>query len=490
MSGEHPFDEFAKNRFSNFEPEVPARIWDNIVAEKNRKPKGFWITWFTGTNLLVVIGVLLIASLGIYKVIDEDSPTSITKALPVSNSAQQKGQDLLASDKTNQTTSNSANNLATDPSEKASNSAVTQPGTKTSVPSAEGQHNAEANSDLALVNNSDQPDKNTPGKKRFTSGRTFVSAQGSIAERAVTNDEDAGNTTLTVKEKQARQREDFQQAMKRMLDINIDNKIANAPKLKLPDCPTIEKDAAGNKKYLEAYVGPDYTFSNYKTFGDTAGLNYAQKRKETTSRGSAYSAGVRFTKVFNNAMSVKAGVNYSQINEKFNYVNPAELRFITVITTRVIIRAPGDTLYINDTLRYQQSGTRVKTTYNKYRSIDIPLMLGYELGNGKVHANISAGAIINLYSWYKGDVLDSLYQPVSINSGKSSSAYQYKTNIGVGFISSVSVYYKLNDQWHLLLEPYFRYNLSPMSKENLNIQQRYHTAGIRAGIRFDLGQRK
>ncbi|MEO5646772.1 MAG: outer membrane beta-barrel protein, partial [Chitinophagaceae bacterium] len=238
------------------------------------------------------------------------------------------------------------------------------------------------------------------------------------------------------------------------------------------------------------YAGPDYAFSNYKTFGDTSSSNYAKKRKESTGFSSAYSAGARFTKVFNNAMSLRTGVNYSQINEKFKYINLAEIRFITVITTRVIIRAPGDTIYINDTLRYQQSGSRVKTTYNKYRSIDIPLMFGYEMGNGKLHANLSAGAIINIYSWYKGDVLDSLYQPVSITTGKNSSQYQYKTNIGVGFITSVSVYYKLNDKWHLLLEPYFRYNLSPMSKENLNLQQRYHAAGLRAGIRLDLGQRK
>src|SRR5665811_2170823 len=91
--------------------------------------------------------------------------------------------------------------------------------------------------------------------------------------------------------------------------------------------------------------------------------------------------------------------------QKFFYFNPNEIKYVTVITTRVIIRSPGDTIYINDTLQYQQTGTRIKTTYNKYRNIDIPLVIGYELGNGKIHANINAGVIINAVSYYKGDAV-------------------------------------------------------------------------------------
>jgi len=65
-------------------------------------------------------------------------------------------------------------------------------------------------------------------------------------------------------------------------------------------------------------------------------------------------------------------------------------------------------------------------------------MIGYEVGNGKLHANINAGVIINAYSWQKGDVLDTAFRPVSITTGKSNSPYQFKTNIGVGFMVGTS----------------------------------------------------
>ena len=235
---------------------------------------------------------------------------------------------------------------------------------------------------------------NDPGKESLTSGTTVEANRETLINRLV-----------------------FPLNFSNARELSGTKKI-NPLNIKLPDCPTIEKNAAGNKKYWEVYAGPDYALGSYKSFGDTASNNYLQKRKASTKFSSAFSAGVRYTKVFDNGMSIRTGANYSQINEKFIYFNPNEIKIITVITTRVVIRQPGDTLYISDTLQYQQTGTRTKTTYNRYRTTDIPLVIGYELGNGRVHANINAGLIINIYSWYKGDELDSTYQPVSITIRK------------------------------------------------------------------------
>jgi opacity protein-like surface antigen len=174
-------------------------------------------------------------------------------------------------------------------------------------------------------------------------------------------------------------------------------------------------------------------------------------------------------------MSVRTGINYSQINEKFTLVQG------NLVQVTYIINAAGDT-----TGSYITTGTRYKTTYNKFKTIDVPLLIGYEMGNGRFHANVSAGIIINAYSWQKGEVLDTSYNPVSITTGKGASPYQFKTNIGLGFTAGIGMYYKLNEKLHVVAEPYFRYNLSPMSKEKLTLTQKYNTAGLRLGLRLDL----
>jgi len=480
-----PFDDYVRSQFSNFEPEVPDRIWDKIIAEKKRRRGGFW----TPGKTLLLVSILLVSGISGYFLLRSDKISSEiagNDSKPALTTGDQSSQRSTSDQSTTSTGISDTDpkqpvEINTNEAEKVNKTSdvVNQDIRSTSA------NNKQSQTKTTAISSNNKTTYNRPQK------------DGNVLNSDAPVDQDVSlNDVQAKKDKTSKLADSRAEFMKNFIAQNDNSKklslnknVTNAPKLKLPDCPTIEKNAAGNKKYLEAYVGPDYAFSRYKTNGDTGSSAYAQKRKDATVFASAFSAGVRYTKVFNNGMSVRAGANFSQINEKFKYVNPSEIRYITVITTRVIIRAPGDTIYVNDTLRYQQNGTRVKTTANRFRSIDIPITVGYELGNGKLHANINAGAIINLYSWYKGDVLDTLYQPVSITTGKGNTQYQYKTNIGVGFISSVTVYYKLNDKWHVLVEPYFRYNLSPMSKENLNFQQRYHTAGIRAGIRLDLGQR-
>jgi hypothetical protein len=467
-----PFDDFVKKQFSDYSPEVPSHIWENIVsAKRSTKPKGFWMSMSGGAKFLL-FALLLAAGGGalyIYSGKNAAPGNEVKNISPVQK---------------------------TDPAQKINN-------TDNSIP--QNKNNNQARS---IIDPSSVPDKKndvteqpgnsispsetfvtkTPGEKnnRYNATTDPKEKQVIYREKQFNNgDSKELTTTVTIENNLPSQKQISLFRFNNARELNV-KKIPGTANVKLPDCPTLEKNAAGNKQYWEVYGGPDYAIENYKSYGDTTSANYLEKRKASTKFASAFSAGVRYTKVFNNGTSIRAGLNYTQVNEKFIFFNPNEIKFITVITTRVVIRAPGDTIYINDTLQYQQSGTRIKTTLNRYRNIDVPLVIGYELGNGKIHANINAGVIINVYSWYKGDVLDSLYQPVSITTGKSNSIYQFKNNIGVGFLGSVSLYYKMSDKMHLVIEPYFRYNLSPMSKQNLNLQQKYNVAGLRAGIRMDL----
>jgi hypothetical protein len=463
-----PFDDFVKKQFSDYSPEVPAHIWENIAsAKRNTKPKGFWMN-MTGGAKFLLFTLLLVTGGGAWYLYSSKYSSPV-------NEVKNEAKNIPASQKINNTANsipqnNDAAITAIDPSTLSEKTkAVTEQQGNSTFPSE------------TFVSK-------TPGEKnnRYNSESD---QQGKIVtqrEKQFNNGEDKELTTdVTIDNNLPSQKQISLFRFNNARELNV-KKIPGAANVKLPDCPTLEKNAAGNKQYWEVYGGPDYAIENYKSYGDTTSTNYLEKRKASTKFASAFSAGVRYTKVFNNGTSIRAGINYTQVNEKFIFFNPNEIKFITVITTRVVIRAPGDTIYINDTLQYQQSGTRIKTTINRYRNIDVPLVIGYELGNGKIHANINAGVIINVYSWYKGDVLDSLYQPVSITTGKSNSIYQFKNNIGVGFLGSVSLYYKMTDKIHLVLEPYFRYNLSPMSKQNLNLQQKYNVAGLRAGIRMDL----
>lgn len=467
MTNNQQFDEHIREQFSSYSPDVHPRIWENIIAERERrKPVGFWFTLFNNKGRLMLVGLLLAISTGATWVYMNNGFTG-TKTTSVT------GKDDAIS----------KNEPGVNKSELPPNNIIEQANTISVINTdntTSASHNTSANNNSLLSNTGklkaniyspltdeeqDGTTNNDPSnKKRNTNPDGILKVNTQSPD--ITEDEFAMSGTLLGR-----------------LTFNAE-KIAAARKKKnpsalsfnpiiyLPGCPSLEKDAAGNKKYLEIYGGPDYTF---RSFSDTGNSAYLQKRKESTKFKSGFSAGIRYTKVFNNSMSVRGGVNYSQINEKFTFAQG------NLVQVTYIINASGDTVG-----SYTTTGTRYKTTINKYRSIDVPLVVGYELGNGKLHANINAGAIVNIYSWQKGEILDTALNPVNITTGKGSSPYQFKTNAGVGFIGAVSVYYKLNDRIHVMAEPYFRYNFSPMNKERITLKQKYHTAGLRLGVRLDL----
>lgn len=480
MSDQKKMDEFLQRSFSDYSPDVPAHIWDNIAAgRKKKKPVAFW---FNKSNLLILAAALIAVTgtaiwmaqknniQNIAPVQDnsrQNEPAITAASVPTKNDAASIGKNeapvvTAGSNLDNEKLSASDNGFA-----KENNSV------KDIVT------NSPAVSTGRLANDATNNSNNQPGalhrnnKKRYIKKGSTSSTQVIFAAEESTDEIMGNNDPAPPTE----QRTGLLQPSKEAIAIHSQgitrpSTVISNITLRIPDCPAAEKDAAGNKSYAEFYLGPDYAFKKYS---DTGNSQLVQKRKESLHFRSAYSAGIRYTKVFGNGMSIRAGINFSQINEKFSFIKDNVVQLVYVINPQ------GDT-----TSRYYVRGTRYSNTYNHYRTIDVPVVVGYELGNGRLHANINAGVVINIYSWQTGQTLDDNYMPVSISTGKeSNAAYQYKTNVGLGFTGALSLYYKLNDRFHLLAEPYCRFNLSPMNRENGSLQEKFSSIGLRLGLRMD-----
>ncbi|NOT92428.1 porin family protein [Ferruginibacter sp.] len=466
MNNNQRFDDNIREQFENYTPQVHPRIWENIVKEREkRRPVGFWFTFFNGRNILLLAGLLLVAVSGAYLLSKKSALKQKEESINIA----------AAKQKANATITTANNNKEDNSNTETTGNTVSQ---TTTSPAANDNANKPGNSYSTLATTSSSKIKIY--SPFVQSGEEEIATNDKLKKKNSTtsnneydiSDADLANDNLTPRESYLKKLwfDDLQKIRAERQVGSLHKK--TFPKIYLPDCPSIEDNAAGNKTYVELYGGPDMAF---RSLSDTGNSAYLQKRKESTKFSSAFSAGLRITKVFNNGMSIRSGINYSQINEKFTFVQG------NLVQITYVIDANGDT-----TGSYITTGTRYKTTINRYRTIDVPLLIGYEMGNGKFHTNINAGIIVNAYSWQKGDVLDSAYRPVSITTGKTSSPYQFKTNIGIGFMAGASFYYKLNEKIHLMAEPYFRYNLSPMSREKLTLTQKYNTAGLRLGLRVDL----
>jgi hypothetical protein len=444
------FDEYIKQQLSDFSPAVPPHVWENIAAKrKKRKPVPFIFSLINHKKLLSIVLLLLTIGTGGIILLNNlpNQATAVTNtanpkpALPAAgiNTKQKEGAITPASNLQKPMVNQSDINVV-----------------------AKSQQLYTKQIPQLFVKNTGTALAHTAAKK---STATIITTQ-LPQENAAFNDWQNNQPPPPPVWQGLHQ---LYYPQKLGAHFELTNKINN---ISLPPCPKAEQDAAGNKDYVEFYAGPDIA---RKSYNDTAQSVLLQKRKESTSFQSAYSAGFRYTRVFSNGVSVRSGINYSQVNEKFNYVQSNWVQ-VTYITDPVT----GDT-----TGTFSVTGTRYKTTINRYHSVDVPFLLGFELGNGKVHANFNSGVIFNIYSWQKGETLDTTLQLVNFNN-KNKLNSQYKSNIGAGLLSAASIYYKLNNQLHLLAEPYWRYNFSPMSKEGFTLQEKFSVIGLRLGLRLDL----
>ncbi|MEM8909712.1 MAG: hypothetical protein AAGD05_17825, partial [Bacteroidota bacterium] len=182
----------------------------------------------------------------------------------------------------------------------------------------------------------------------------------------------------------------------------------------------------------------------------------------------------------------RSGLVYSQITEVFEFADEDAISVTTTIEY-TIDPINGDTISRNEVTTVQP-GQRVKTTYNKYRMLDIPIILGYEWYFKKFSLDVNAGAYFNMLFRQKGDILapGTEPEPVSISSKNSNAYPAFRDRLGVSLYGSIGFNYNLNQDVQLLLEPNFRYQLKSITIEDYQLDQKYLNVGLLVGVRFRL----
>jgi hypothetical protein len=467
------FDKFIKNKLNDYSSPVPDGLWEKIQQGKDERRFGAW--W----KNYWLIGLIGFTALCGGALLWQNNNRNVNLTAP-SSSTVAKEETVRANSFSKATQKNLVDNNKTPINQTSdANLSVTK--------NINASHNSINDASASYGNTSNSPTKDFFTKDRFVESRVVLTRK-SASSIATNNNSNTATSENTDNYNSGFKRTLFATAEqdKNILNHPLNEQLLNDLKgIHLfggEDCPSA-RGATKNDIYLEVYASPDYA---KKTTNNSNGNDAFLKRKDSTERMRlSYTAGFRLSKTIGEHLLLKAGLQYSQINEKFTYRTENERRLTTVITIRTVIRSPGDTVMVKDTSTVEQIGYRVKTTYNRYRSVDVPLILAYEWGNDNFRAAVSGGVILNLYSWAKGESLDTSYVPVSFDKN---SAQTFKQNIGMGVYASLSLIKRVGDKAELFAEPYARYNISNMTSNKSLYTQRFEVAGLNLGIRYKINR--
>ncbi len=231
--------------------------------------------------------------------------------------------------------------------------------------------------------------------------------------------------------------------------------------------------------YVDALISPDLAFRQLQPRNPEF-EDYTNSRRETESNMYAFSGALRLSIVSDMGLALRTGINYSQINERFSYINGSE----EIIETINNYDQDGNIISTDTIVRI---GTRRKITQNHYRMLDIPFLLGYEMNYNKLNVSVNGGAYLNLLFRQKGDFLSPQdMQPVRFDSGDPDAYPAFKQQAGLGWYGSVGFAYQAGPNLQLVVEPHFKIFPKSVTRDQYGVQQRYMSTGLFIGVRQQL----
>lgn len=427
MKSRHPIDEFFRNSLRHQEVEPPMHLWDNIVQERAQQVQGKRTKWFllaTGSLSFIAVTIIL-ATLAVpaHKVSLGSFPIPVNSGLARLEQPAKVSEEIKV--------------------EKHETAAPVVQTTSSSTPIIKA----------TLTNTAAPTVSKLKSKKRSVQVATVIPD----APKAMLPKPMAHLTALPLINNS---------------EVNIKTRYTS-----FPDKPKCAKFNPGHWGiYLDIMASPDITFRRLRS-KESQYIEYAESRDATESPYYNFSTSLRVSAVSSFGLALRTGVNFSQISERFDYENGGVER--TIIEE---VKDASGNIIDYDTI--VEVGTRIKTTYNTFQTLDIPIIVGYEYNHKNFTFTANGGAYINLLFRSEGDFLSpDENKPVSFSPDDPDAIEAFKEQVGIGWYGSLGVLYHISPKLSLQVEPHFKIYPQPVTKDQYILDQNYLSAGVFIGLR-------
>ena len=503
------FDSFVNDKLKDYESLVPEGLWEKIIAEEEKPKVIFW--WQKNMLLIGIAFLLFVSGIGYFAFNKKSISSPVIADNLQSNKAKvvrnvENYNSVILNDESKKTNNNSA---ITQQLNSTKNVGINEAAFNNSAKENNAEKTINAtlnnNTDVALnsnlVNDFKVKKANASAVNKLFAFKQNTSKKETFLARQKTS---LNNFKVGANVNESILGTDFYETHQPnengfivMQESNLEtaNSLKEKQVLSLgklfsgsDDCPTT-RGKYRNDTYVEGYASPDFAFKN--VISTKAGNDmYLQKKDSSESMSLGFTIGARFSKSITNNMLLKAGVQYSQMSEKFTLRTENDRKQTIVINSHTIVRPGQSDTTISDTSVFVQIGYRVRTNMNYYRNLEVPVIISYEFSQrneSKWKLALNLGAIVNITSWYEGKTIDAGYNLVSIGN-KSNNGF-YKHQFGVSLYGGVSVIRNITPDLDVFAEPYFRYGLYNV-QGSAGFNQKFNLAGLQLGARLKISKNK
>lgn len=407
-------------KIDNFEPELPASLWDRIhhemdVRESNRKRKAVW--WFSS----VAVVILASGIISFLLVNNASRPIELVIHQPQVEGTAKNGTDKV---------------LPQNPANTETNTGINTPTSPTT----------NKNGGKGIISSSNLEANNAPNES--------LNAAPSVETIAPLLEEPSYYTKGTIMDGGTMEMKPGK--------LPIVFPIHEIVVVDLPKTPVKSITPTKVRRFfVGAYGEYNQTYRTAVTTGRLPGYPTAEERSRFENKGYSPSYGIEFGYFLHKNVFVKTGVGMFSITESVRYD-------ITKVT--------GGIVFAQDSL---VAGTSHKTT-NNYSYVQIPLEIGYshKLGQ-RLGILLGGGASLNILKDYNYNFYDPIYGSEFIKYSKASSGY---FNNFISLSGNAGLFYSLTKNWQLTGGVMYRRAITSAAPKEFGVNIKPWSVGSRVAL--------
>jgi len=211
-------------------------------------------------------------------------------------------------------------------------------------------------------------------------------------------------------------------------------------------------------------------------------IDYLQKRDNTETSLETLQAGLKVAVEHKSGIALQTGVQMMQITERFEF-SGSRIRRDTVENGLYgfLINPNGDTIPVYDQIINTEELTLEKRTFNRYRFLDIPISVGYYLGESDWSIGLQAGIVVNLALKTKGEIFQRNEEITDLEANGNN---LFKSNVGLSYRAALSGRYLINDNLQLEASVHARYFPKTFTQSSYSLNQKYTVLGVNVGANY------
>lgn len=227
-----------------------------------------------------------------------------------------------------------------------------------------------------------------------------------------------------------------------------------------------------------------YGFSDKKLSTVDSVSTYLAQRESTESSLETVGFGVDLKISGKTNFYWKTGFDYEQINERFNLEDFRDTTYMSDNELiRIIIDMNGDSIKEFGKALVTETSIFQKRIHIYHRSVDIPIILGYEYRADNLGYFFEAGASVNLLFKQKGEILSPENSPYSLGNDPDN---LFKSWAGLSIVGGFGLSFQISDRLEFYGQTMLKFPLGAINSASNPIEQKYVHFGLQSGIRYDL----